>query len=471
MGEGGVRELKKGVGRQMLRSGCPKQFVDACISREAYLRSHTSLGIFGLEGQVPESKVKGETVDISTIAEYAWYEWVKFRDTAAKFPVSKIQLGRYLGAAIDIGPAITRKILKKNGSVIYRSSVRPLTQDEIQFPTEKKEREEFGIAVEQKVGPSMNKSDFKDDPDYADFVTPAYYCYEDDEVSSSKMPDIDDIKEENDVDTYDQYVGAHVRVPIGNEIRSGKVVRRKRELDGTVRGGANANSMLDTRTYEIEFSGGRSDEYTDNLIAENMYAQCDIEGRQYNLMEGIVVHKTDGHALESADMYIKHGSNNKVRKTTKGCNLCVEWKYGTTSWDRLVDLKESNPVEFSEYAAAKILLDTPDFMWWAPHVLKKRSRSIAAVSKRNHKRTHKFGIGVPKNWDDCVRLDKENDNTIWQDVVSKEMKNVRIAFKFLNGEESVPPTYQDIHCHMIFDVKMEMFSKRQPTVQSSVFGA
>jgi hypothetical protein len=58
-------------------------------------------------------------------------------------------------------------------------------------------------------------------------VTPTYDCYEDDEVSSSKMPYIDDIKEENDVDTYYQYVGAHVRVTIGDEIRSGKVVRHK----------------------------------------------------------------------------------------------------------------------------------------------------------------------------------------------------------------------------------------------------
>jgi hypothetical protein len=32
------------------------------------------------------------------------------------------------------------------------------------------------------------------------------------------MPDIDDIKEEHDVDTYDQYVGDHVRVPIGDDI-------------------------------------------------------------------------------------------------------------------------------------------------------------------------------------------------------------------------------------------------------------
>jgi hypothetical protein len=82
----------------------------------------------------------------------------------------------------------------------------------------------------------MDKNDFKDDPDYSDFVTPTYDCYEDDEVSSSKMPDIDDIKEKNDVDTYDQYVGAHVRVPIGDEILSGKVVWRKQDRDGTVRG-------------------------------------------------------------------------------------------------------------------------------------------------------------------------------------------------------------------------------------------
>jgi hypothetical protein len=86
-------------------------------------------------------------VEISAITEYAWYEWAKLRDTAAKFPVSKIQLGRDLGAAIDIGPAMMCKILKQNGSVMYRSSVRRLTQDEIQSPTEKKEREEFDIAI------------------------------------------------------------------------------------------------------------------------------------------------------------------------------------------------------------------------------------------------------------------------------------------------------------------------------------
>jgi hypothetical protein len=41
-------------------------------------------------------------------------------------------------------------------------------------------------------------------------------------------------------------------------------------------------------------------------------------------MEFIVDHKTYGDAVEPADMYIKYGSNKKVRKTTKDWHLCVE---------------------------------------------------------------------------------------------------------------------------------------------------
>jgi hypothetical protein len=162
---------------------------------------------------------------------------------------------------------------------------------------------------------------FKDDYNYADFITPTYDLCEDDEVPSFKMPDIDAIKEDNDVDTYDLYVGARVRIPIGDEIRSGKVVWRKRDLDGNVRGLPNAKLILDTRTYEIDFPDGRSDEYTTNVIAENMYDQCDIEGIYYNLME----HKMDGHTIEPSDMYINHGGNLQVRKTTKGWILLMNF--------------------------------------------------------------------------------------------------------------------------------------------------
>jgi hypothetical protein len=172
------------------------------------------------------------------------------------------------------------------------------------------------------------------------------------------------------------------------------------------RGKASANYIMDTRTYNVEFPDGCSEEYMSNVIAEKVYAQCDEEGNQFIMLQDIAGHKTDGHAVDCADMYIKVGSNKQIRKTTKGWHLCVKWKDWTTSWERLADLKESNPVELAEYAATKNLHDKPAFAWWVPHVLKKRNIIIAAVTKRYHKRTHKFGVQVPKTWDEAVKLDE-----------------------------------------------------------------
>jgi hypothetical protein len=92
MGEGGVKQ-------EMVGYGCPKLCWDYCLVMESYARSHTTLGIFSLEGQVHESRVEVEPADISPMAENAWYEWVKFRDTSD----SKIQLDREMGATLDIG--------------------------------------------------------------------------------------------------------------------------------------------------------------------------------------------------------------------------------------------------------------------------------------------------------------------------------------------------------------------------------
>jgi hypothetical protein len=82
------------------------------------------------------------------------------------------------------------------------------------------------------------------------------------------------------------------------------------------------------------------------------------------------------------------------------------------------------------------------------------------VTKRYHTRTHKFGIQIPKTWDEAVKLDEENCKTLWQDAIRKEMINVCIAFKLINGEAAIPPTYQEIRCHIIFDVKMEDFRRK-----------
>ena len=50
---------------------------------------------------------------------------------------------------------------------------------------------------------------------------------------------------------------------------------------------ANPNPILDTRVYEVEFTEGGQVELGANLIAECMYTQCDVEGKQFCLMEAL----------------------------------------------------------------------------------------------------------------------------------------------------------------------------------------
>jgi hypothetical protein len=243
--------------------------------------------------------------------------------------------------------------------------VRGLTLDEMQIPDEQKQRQEYNKAIKVKFGKGMQDHEFKLDPDFSDFVTPTYDCYEDKKEPEFEMPDIDDL-DEHDVDTYYQYVGASVQLSIGDKVQTGKVTGWKRVLDGVARGKASANPILDTRTYNVEFPDGRGEEYTANVVANNMYAQCDEDGNQFIMLKDIVGHRTYGNVVERADMYIKVGSNKKIRKTMKGWHLCVEWKDGTTYWERLADLQESNPVEVTDYAATKNLHDEPAFFCGHP---------------------------------------------------------------------------------------------------------
>ena len=50
------------------------------------------------------------------------------------------------------------------------------------------------------------------------------------------------------------------------------------------------------------------------------------------------------------------------RRTTKGWQLLLQWKDGSTSWTPLKDLKESNPVEVAEYAVANKIANEPAFI-------------------------------------------------------------------------------------------------------------
>ena len=61
----------------------------------------------------------------------------------------------------------------------------------------------------------------------------------------------------------------------------GQVIHQKHDADGNLIGRSNKNPQLHRHLYEVEFQGGETTKFVANIIAELMYAQCDVHGSEY----------------------------------------------------------------------------------------------------------------------------------------------------------------------------------------------
>jgi hypothetical protein len=209
--------------------------------------------------------------------------------------------------------ALSAKVLKANGRVIYRSTfIAAVTDDEKKDPNViKEDMEAFDQGIIIKLGHPIKEEDTEGD------TTPDYIPYEEDDLRGdpqvTRLPERDEV----DVSTYDPYVGAEVLLPHQGSLKTAKVKNRKRDNMGDLIGHSNAHPILDTRVYDVEFPDRSEASYSANVIAENMLYQCDSEGRQYLLAKHIVDHeKDDKTALKEADTYVEVNGRSSRIKTT-----------------------------------------------------------------------------------------------------------------------------------------------------------
>jgi Reverse transcriptase (RNA-dependent DNA polymerase) len=157
----------------------------------------------------------------------------------------------------------------------------------------------------------------------------------------------------------------------------------------------------------------------------------------------------------------------RPKKMTKGWELLVRWDDETSTWVRLADLKESNPVEVAEYAVLHRINKEPAFRWWVPYVLRKRDRIIKKVQKKYWRTEFKFGIRLPKDVAEALRIDEETGTDFWRKAIEKEMSKIRGAYEvrdenpkdIQNGKVKSMIGFQEIKCHMVFDVKADFTRK------------
>ena len=343
-------------------------------------------------------------------------------------------------------------------------TVRPLQLTELHNDTEKQKQAIFDALIERRWGSPMSTPN-KDD---ANITTDTENNEaDDDETMTSKWHiDIEDLVDSqgrlmNQLPAYDHLLNAKLMVQAEEGQVSGKVIKRAFGPDGKVVGKYDDNPYLNSIMYEVELADGRIKEYGANIIAENILTQVDSDGFSLTLMEGIIDYKCDNLiATPKTEKYITTRSGQRrLWKTTAGWKLLVKWKDQSESWVKLAELKESHPVETVEFAKSRGIDDEAAFIWWVPHMLRKRNTIISAVKMRLRKTTHKYGIEIPTSVEHAMEIDQRNGNTMWRDVLALEMFNVGVAFEILEEDQPTPAGWKKASGHLVWDVKMDFTRK------------
>ena len=170
-------------------------------------------------------------------------------------------------------------IKKKNGQVLHRLMYLALAQEEWEWEECRAELSLFLESHHQRLGPCAMVGDLVE---LVAEDTLHYNPYEDELQNAEMFPILDEgpvvIPEWGD-----QYVNAEILLPRVNSMARSQVVHQKQDVDGNTIGRSNQNPILSTHLTELEFPGGEITELAANIIAELMYAKCDVNRNEHLL--------------------------------------------------------------------------------------------------------------------------------------------------------------------------------------------
>mmetsp|Transcript_5420 Transcript_5420/g.7995 ORF Transcript_5420/g.7995 Transcript_5420/m.7995 type:complete len:667 (+) Transcript_5420:1119-3119(+) len=309
--EGEIGATKNHYRRIMDRKRVPEQLWDFGLEYTANLRRFIARP--ELEYRTPHEILNGDTPDISEYLNFEFYEWVKVYDPVS-FPHHREHLGRWLGPAHDVGQALCYYVLKENGQVIARTSVRNLTQAELIDENEIRARADFDQNITTNIGTfddEIINTIPNDEPEEAFPVTDT-----DPTETAAAPPDM--------THGPDPLLQAEVILQHGDHAAIAKVKHRKRNSDGNLIGRKHKIPTLDSRIYVCEFADGEEIDVSYNTLAEHLYSQCDSEGNQYQIFQEVINHRRNKSAVDKADQMIRVGNKSSEKKRSP---------VGTSRWN------------------------------------------------------------------------------------------------------------------------------------------
>ena len=426
----------------MNTSGSPACCWLLCLQYTCVVLNH--LASPTLQGICPVQALEGTTPDISFLLHFSFYEPVYYRIDSSEpdlnFPSSSNEKkGYWVGFADNQGDSLTWRILTEDTHKIIirsgvRSALRTTTNQRLASPSGEGTTLPFPIPYPQQSSNSLPL-------DPLDASTPNFEQF----VKSQSGEDEDNPIPMANIDIPNLLGRSFLLPPEDNgERHMAKII----DID-------DHGQHLEDIKFKLKISKDQAEEIMSyNQLMDYIQKGTDAEEDPDSLFKfrDIVAHQGP---LESTD------PNHKGSKY----NVMVEWESGEITYEPLALISKDDPITCAVYAKKHDLLDTTGWKHLKRYA-KTSKRLIRAVKQSRIRQVrasarYQHGFQVPRDYNDAMRLDKENGNTHWQDAMDLELTQIHEykvfrdtgKAKFHNGKVVTPDGFQKIRVHFVYAVK------------------
>ena len=408
----------------MNTSGCPACCWLLCLQYICVVLNH--LASPTLQGICPVQALEGTTPDISFMLHFSFYEPVYYRIDSSEpdfhFPSpSNEKKGYWVGFADNPGDRLTWRILTEDTQKIIicsgvRSALRTTTNQCLASPSGEGPTIPFSIPY-----PQQSKNSLPLDP--FDESTTNFEQF----VNSQSGEDEDNPIHMANIDIPNLLGRSFLLPPEDNgEHHMAKII----DID-------DHGQPLEDIKFKLKINKDQAEEIMSNNQLMD-YIQKGADPDSLFRFRDIVAHQGP---------------------------LEVEWESGEVTYEPLTLISKDDPITCAVYAKKHDLHDTTG--WKHPKRYAKTSKRLIRAVKQSRIRQvrasarYQHGFQVPKDYNDAIRLDKENSNTHWQDAIDLEVTQIHEykVFKdtgkaqFHNGKIVTPDGFQKIRVHFVYAVK------------------
>ena len=425
----------------MNTSGCPTFCWLLCLQYICVVLNH--LASPTLQGICPVQALEGTTPDISFLLHFSFYEPVYYRIDSSEpdlnFPSSSNEKkGYWVGFADNQGDSLAWRILTEDTQKIIirsgvRSALRTTANQRLASPSGE------GTTLPFPIPYSQSQNSLPLDP--LDASTPNFEHF---------------VKSQSGEDEANPIPMANIDIPnlLGRSFLLPPEDNGERHMAKVIDIDDHGQTLEDIK-FKLKINKDQAEEIMSyNQLMDYIQKGTDAEEDPDSLFKfrDIVAHQGP---LKSTD------SNHKGSKY----NVMVEWESGEVTYEPLTLISKDDPITCAVYAKKHDLLDTTGWKHLKRYA-KTYKRLIRAVKQSRIRQVrasvrYQHGFQVPKDYNDAMRLDKENGNTHWQDAMDLELTQIHEykvfkdtgKAKFHNGKVVTPDGFQKIRVHFVYAVK------------------